>query len=205
MPLSPDAQALLHVIEVLDEMNPRKYPFGHPLYKPPADAVLPYLPGSETVFAEVRFKNEEEAKEFFIIFHGLSHDAKQRTRWHLIENFGYREHWTLLQAMSFCREIEGTVQRCGYMLSVYGSVMRNGHGRDLDIILVPWRGGAYPEFVCDAIKEHLKASRMVEPENSLFADRCELLMLPDGRLLDIQVRMTRDRDALNFDYGRRLR
>lgn len=62
----------------------REYPYGHPKYRPPADAPLPYIPGSESVLT-VEFASEAEAKQFHGVYAQISRDAKDRTLQHLKE------------------------------------------------------------------------------------------------------------------------
>jgi hypothetical protein len=64
-----------------DSQN-KEYPVGHPKYRPPADAVLPYIPGLESRIW-ITFDSVAEASQFFQIFQSLSRDAKERT----IEHF----------------------------------------------------------------------------------------------------------------------
>jgi hypothetical protein len=105
------------------------------------------------------------------------------------------QRWTIQQAMEFAAAAEPTVSACGFLLSLYGSTMRRGHGRDLDVILVPKCSIAHPDDVLRAICGRFSAVLVGTQERSMFADKCALLHLPDGRLLDIQVRMGDPRKA----------
>ena len=62
----------------------RAYPFGHPKYKPPANALLPYIPESGLTLT-VDFGSSEECKQFFDIFKSLDKNARERTIEHLKE------------------------------------------------------------------------------------------------------------------------
>lgn len=108
-----------------------------------------------------------------------------------------RQPWTLDQVSALCDDLEDVVSRHGFLLSVYGSTLRKGCGRDLDLILCQKRCGAVPAYVIEAVKRHLDAELLVL-EGSLFAEKCALLLMPDGHLLDIQVRMSPIRDALDL-------
>jgi hypothetical protein len=113
-------------------------------------------------------------------------------------------NWTIKEAQQLCDRLEDVVSRYGFLLSIYGSTVRKGIGRDLDVIIVQKYTYAIPKVVCEAIKLELSASTVGKPEKSMFADHCELLLLPDGRMLDIQVRLSRNRiDALEMyeQYG----
>lgn len=109
----------------------------------------------------------------------------------------HRQPWTLDQASALCDDLEDVVSHHGFLLSVYGSTLRKGHGRDLDIILSQKRCGTAPAYVIDAVKRHLNAKVLVL-EESLFAEKCALLLMPDGHVLDIQVRMSPIRDAYDL-------
>lgn len=109
-----------------------------------------------------------------------------------------RKPWTLDQVRALCDDLEPVVSRCGFLLTVYGSTLRKGRGRDLDLILCQKRIGATPAYVLRDVREHLKAEQIGEVEESLFAEKCVLLLMPDGHLLDIQVRMSPIRDAYDL-------
>lgn len=62
----------------------RAYPYGHPKYCPPADAVLPCVPGG-SVSVTVYFGSDEECESFFHIFRALNPETRKRTINHLHE------------------------------------------------------------------------------------------------------------------------
>lgn len=62
----------------------REYPFGHPKYRPPKGALLPYLPGTGWGFT-VDFGSDAECKRFFDIFQSLGDKARERTVNHLAD------------------------------------------------------------------------------------------------------------------------
>ena len=90
------------------------------------------------------------------------------------------------------------VDRLGFLLSIYGSTVRRGRGRDLDVILCQKRVGASPEYALEEMQRHLKAVRIGKTESGLFTQLCSLLLMPDGHLLDVQVRMSSIRDAYDL-------
>lgn len=117
---------------------------------------------------------------------------------------GQRRGWTLEEASQFCSKYEELASHYGLLLSIYGSTVRMGKGRDLDIILSQKRVGIFPEAFIAELKSRISAITISGPEASLFAEHCELLLLPDGRMLDIQVRKSRNQmDALDL-YERNL-
>ena len=62
----------------------REYPFGHPKYRPPAGALLPYIHGTGSKLT-VDFGSARECKRFFEIFKTLGNEARERTIAHLQE------------------------------------------------------------------------------------------------------------------------
>jgi len=108
-----------------------------------------------------------------------------------------RKPWTLEEVRIFTDEFEPIVSHCGFLLTVYGSTIRKGIGRALDIILCQKRCGASPDYVLKTLKDHLKAEKIDESE-ALFAEKSVLFEMPDGHLLDVQVRMTPIRDAYDL-------
>ena len=93
--------------------------------------------------------------------------------------------------------------RHGFLVSVYGSTARTGNGRDLDLICVEKRSGVIPRYFLEDVALRLRA-RIERRESSIFAELCALLRMEDGRLIDIQVRLSRcgPQDALDmYEWG----
>lgn len=105
-----------------------------------------------------------------------------------------RETWTLEKAGQLAAELEPVVSRHGWLLSIYGSVLRKGTGNDLDIILAQKLTMANPADVLNAICQRIDARFTGPAVPSMFADLTAQLELPDGRLLDVQARLSRVRD-----------
>ena len=116
-----------------------------------------------------------------------------------------RRTWTLEDAQRFCNKWESFISHYGFLLSIYGSTVRNGVGRDLDVILCQKRIGASPERVLANWRQELQAQRIGESYEGIFTEKSEVFLLPDGHLIDIQVRMSGKRmDALSLyesNYG----
>lgn len=68
----------------------RKYPYGHPKYKPDPGTPLAYVPGMGSRLT-VEFESTKECKKFFDIFQSLGADARHRTLEHL-KQFGTIVH-----------------------------------------------------------------------------------------------------------------
>jgi len=106
--------------------------------------------------------------------------------------------WTLEQAAEVCAKLERIADQFGFLLSIYGSTVCKTVGRDLDIILCQKRTGATPLAVIQAIIYELRAEIVHPPKPSLFAEYGAVIRQPDGKLLDIQVRMSPIRDAYDL-------
>lgn len=106
-----------------------------------------------------------------------------------------RETWTLEKAGQLAAELEAVVSQLGWLLSIYGSVLRRGAGNDLDIILAQKFAPADPAHVLNAICQRINARFTGPAVPSMFADLTAQLELPDGRLLDVQVRLAHVRDT----------
>lgn len=80
-------KALQTMAFLLEELHPKQYPFGHPKYRPPKDAILPYIDVDDSKLGKVtlKFDTEDEAEEFYYVFKGLSRNAKDRAIAHMQE------------------------------------------------------------------------------------------------------------------------
>jgi hypothetical protein len=107
--------------------------------------------------------------------------------------------WNIKDIPDILSRLESIGERHGFLVAAYGSTARTGEGRDLDLICVQKRCGAVPRYFLEDIALRLRA-RIEQTESSLFAELCALLRLEDGRLIDIQVRLSRcgPQDALEM-------
>ena len=112
--------------------------------------------------------------------------------------------WSITDIPSLLSKLEPVGNRHGFLVAVYGSTARTGNGRDLDLICVQKRSGVIPRYFLEDVALRLRAS-IEQRESSIFAELCALLRLEDGRLIDIQVRLSRcgPQDALDM-YERGL-
>jgi hypothetical protein len=112
--------------------------------------------------------------------------------------------WSIEDVPNLLSQLESVGDRHGFLVSVYGSTARLGSGRDLDLICVQKRSGVIPRYFIEDVAYHLGA-RIEHTESSLFAELCALLRLEDGRIIDMQVRLSRcgPQDALEM-YERGL-
>lgn len=46
-------------------------------------------------------------------------------------------NWTLKEAWQLFVKLQPEARRCGYLLSIFGSVIERGEGNDLDLVAVP--------------------------------------------------------------------
>ena len=63
--------------------------------------------------------------------------------------------WTLERGLETCRELQGIVEPFGFSVALYGGVLVNGNGNDLDVFLVPQRADADVAGCVDAIRAQL--------------------------------------------------
>jgi len=112
--------------------------------------------------------------------------------------------WSIEDVPNLLSQLESTGNRHGFLIAVYGSTARVGSGRDLDLICVQKRSGVIPRYFLEDVAYHLGA-RIDRTESSLFAELCALLRLEDGRLIDIQICLSRcgPQDAMEM-YERGL-
>lgn len=95
--------------------------------------------------------------------------------------------WTLDKAQHVMRGIELAAQRTGYYAAMYGSVLTHGEGRDLDIVMVPWRHSCSYESALTGILS-LYGGHIVDSYIGAMDTRSYVIMLRDKYLLDIQFR-----------------
>jgi hypothetical protein len=112
--------------------------------------------------------------------------------------------WNLEHIPVLLSQLESTGNRHGFLIAAYGSTARVGSGRDLDLICVQKRSGVIPRYFLEDVAFRLGA-RIEHTESSLFAELCALLRMKDGRVIDIQIRLSRcgPQDALEM-YERGL-
>ena len=107
--------------------------------------------------------------------------------------------WRIDQIPHILRILEPVANRNGFLVSVYGSVVRDLKGRDLDLIFVQKRTNVSPQYLLEDIVKETKGQLEIS-ESSLFAELCALVKCPDGRILDIQIRLSKcaPKDALDL-------
>jgi hypothetical protein len=110
--------------------------------------------------------------------------------------------WSIKDVPDLLSRLETVGNKHGFLVCVYGSTARVGEGRDLDLICVQKRIGVIPRYFLEDVALHLRA-RIEHRESSLFAELCGLLRMEDGRLIDIQIRLSRcgPQDALEMYEG----
>jgi hypothetical protein len=105
-------------------------------------------------------------------------------------NMGQRaaiNFWTLDRALSFFRSITQPFQKAGWLVSLYGSVLIQGHGRDLDLIAVPWRPDANVMEAVDIIR-NLYGATIEDDKEGIMGRSAIALKLMDESVVDIQFR-----------------
>jgi hypothetical protein len=95
--------------------------------------------------------------------------------------------WRVEEAAALVRRLVPVAHRHGYTLGLYGSTL-GGQGRDLDMVAFPW-GDRRPGRRIVAAVAAAVGGRVVERRSTPFA-RAAGILLPDGRLLDVQIPRT---------------
>jgi len=99
-------------------------------------------------------------------------------------------NWRIEEVPAIMTLLEPIASRCGFLISAYGSTVRRGEGRDLDLICVQKRIGVSPAMLLDGLAHELHG-KIEQESSSLFAELCGMIRLPDGRLVDVQIRLSR--------------
>lgn len=97
--------------------------------------------------------------------------------------------WLLRDAAAFVRRASPLAGRCGYALAMFGSTL-DGVGRDLDLVAVPW--GPWAERQLVEVLVESWGGRVVERLQHMGRD-CAAILLPDRRVVDLQVQRPRRR------------
>lgn len=98
--------------------------------------------------------------------------------------------WSFPEALEMMRAIEAHAQYCGYKAALGGSVSRAGVGRDLDVFLIPKRPKEFRACaagVIATVKQALRASVSQGPAPCCTGDVSVILVLYDGRVIDLSV------------------
>lgn len=95
--------------------------------------------------------------------------------------------WRVEEAAALVRRLVPVARRHGYTLGLYGSTL-GGQGRDLDVVAFPWGDRRPGRRIVAAVAGAVRG-RVVERVSTPFA-HATLMLLPDGRALDLQVPRT---------------
>jgi hypothetical protein len=93
--------------------------------------------------------------------------------------------WTLQQVPEFYSGLCDIARQHRFLLTAYGSTLKHGEGKDLDLIATPYLEGSRPAEFLMAVRGHL-GRKFVYLENSSLEVRVNFC-LPDGRLVDLRV------------------
>jgi hypothetical protein len=121
---------------------------------------------------------------------GAEGDGKVESSMYDTLNTSACPRWSIKDVPDLLSRLESVGDRHGFLVSVYGSTARTGDGRDLDLICVQKRSGVIPRYFLEDVAFRLRA-RIEVQEMSIFAEVCALLRMEDGRLIDIQIRLSR--------------
>lgn len=110
--------------------------------------------------------------------------------------------WTLQEALPVIKKITEEMNRHGYMVALYGSVLTKGEGRDLDLQFIPKRHKHEITASCVWIFARLTAlfdADFSKQNNKIYSGllgtKSNTILLPDGRIIDIVIQPSIDEDA----------
>lgn len=93
---------------------------------------------------------------------------------------------TLQDAVKIINKIKDHAQSNGYMVSLYGSVLYNGKGNDIDLLFVPWRS-SNAEICLNEIIAILHGQEISERYHGVMGTLATSIIYED-MVLDIQFR-----------------
>lgn len=87
------------------------------------------------------------------------------------------------------RSIRQALKGQGYMVALYGSIIQHGDGRDLDVMLVPWRRtDVNPLRALNLVQAALEATPRGADYRGELGTLARVLVLPSGHHVDLVVR-----------------
>lgn len=102
--------------------------------------------------------------------------------------------WTLAEAIKTIRQLTPALEARGWLVAGYGSVFTEGHGRDLDLLVVPKRPGLRGIDAINRIQEIAGgAASILGLAEGLMNSLSSIVTDEHNRLIDIQVRMVYER------------
>lgn len=95
---------------------------------------------------------------------------------------------TITDACRIVAELAPVAEMTGYILALYGSTVRVGRGKDIDLIAVPWRHAARPDDLVSAIAAR-GFTHVGKPHHGLMGTHAQVLVEnATGLMVDLQVR-----------------
>ena len=93
--------------------------------------------------------------------------------------------WSLNDALTLYRDILAPLaQEHGFSAALYGSVLRNGTGNDLDVFMVPQSADANADSLLEALSDYMKA--VAGPEPGDWNRRVTVVTTHSRQRIDIQ-------------------
>jgi hypothetical protein len=133
------------------------------------------IPGQEELDPSVKRKLEQR-----------SHYAKRMRE--MLKRFPTRaDHprWVLDDAMRVYRELYPVLSKAGWLTAFMGSVVRDGEGQDLDLMLVPWKMGATRDEAIMLIERELNAECVSRVDEGVLTEECGFYTKQIGLLVDV--------------------
>lgn len=94
----------------------------------------------------------------------------------------------LREALEVMERLEPITYAAGYTLALYGSTLWKGHGSDIDLVAVPWRGDALAGFLGLSLSRH--GYKRCYRAGGGGLGKCQAITLEDpitGYYIDLQV------------------
>ena len=95
--------------------------------------------------------------------------------------------FALHEARSIIATVEPGAAFAGYIVALYGSVLRDGYGRDLDLVASPYRRPFDDDALVRAFEQ---VGRVIEDNREpLFGTRYVAVQVGPDRIIDLKVRI----------------
>jgi hypothetical protein len=95
--------------------------------------------------------------------------------------------WELTDAITQYRKLHPVLSKAGWLVAMTGSVVREGEGQDLDLILVPWRVGATKDEAILLIEREFHAECVSRDRSGILVEEVGFCTKQLGLLVDAVI------------------
>lgn len=95
--------------------------------------------------------------------------------------------WELEDAIEQYRKLHPVLSKAGWLVALTGSVVREGSGQDLDLILVPWRTGATKDEAILLIEATFNAACVSRDRSGILVEEVGFCTKQVGQLVDAVI------------------